>query len=162
MNHRTNPSIPSRKSFKPRDRVQANSRPWWLIAVLLLLLIPSSLYSGQAPTFQSLLTKDLSNLVPGTRFSLNDRIYLVTVWNNLKNDHQLMVHWVRPDQKIQETTRFKFSVSDGAANYRTWAWLSFKKKLWNLSSSEGKFIGPWKARLFLDDKFLTEYPFEIF
>ena len=72
-----------------------------------------------------------------------------------------MVHWVRPDQKIQETTRFSFSVDPGALTYRTWAWLSFKKKLWNLSSSEGKFIGLWKARLYLDDRFLMEYPFEI-
>jgi hypothetical protein len=108
------------------------------------------------------LTKDLTSLAPSTRFSLNDRIYLVTVWNGLKNAHQFMVHWVRPDQKIQETTRFKFSVPEGTVNYRTWGWLSFKKRLWNLSSSETKFIGTWKARLYLDDQFLAEYPFEIF
>jgi hypothetical protein len=109
-----------------------------------------------------LLTKDINNLAPSTRFSLNDRIYLVTVWTGLKNGHQLMVQWVRPDQKIQETTRFKFTVPEETINYRTWGWLSFKKKLWNLSSSEGKFIGTWKARLYLDDRFMAEYLFEVF
>jgi hypothetical protein len=162
MSRKTNPSISSKISFKVRGcRVPSNKGPWWLIAALLILVLPITLYPAQAPTFQSLLTKDLTGLAPSTRFSLNDRIYLVTVWTGLKNAHQFMVHWVRPDQKIQETTRFKFSVPEGTINYRTWGWLSFKKRLWNLSSSESKFIGTWKARLYLDDQFLAEYPFEI-
>jgi hypothetical protein len=162
MNRKTNPSIPSRKSSRARGYLgQANNRLRWLVPALLILLTPNGLFPGQTPTFQSLLTKDLTHLTPAVRFSLNDRIYLVTVWTGLKNDRRLMVHWVRPDQKIQETTRFNFSVGEGALTYRTWAWLSFKKKLWNLSSSEGKFIGPWKARLYLDDRFLMEYSFEI-
>ena len=142
-------------------RVPADKGPWWLIAALLILVLPNTLCPAQAPTFQSLLTKDLTNLAPSTRFSLNDRIYLVTVWTGLKNAHHFMVHWVRPDKKIQETTRFNFSVPEGTVNYRTWGWLSFKKRLWNLSSSESKFMGTWKARLYLDDQFLAEYPFEI-
>ena len=133
-----------------------------LILALLLLPAPVPVQAGAAPTFQSLLTRDLSNLTPATRFSLNDKIHLYTVWTGLQGSHALMVKWVRPDGKVQETTRFKFSVPAGDANYRTWAWLSFKKGLLNIRSGDSKFIGPWKARLFMDDKLMAEYAFQVF
>jgi hypothetical protein len=132
-----------------------------LILALLLLPAPAAVRAGAAPTFQSLLTRDLSNLTPATRFSLNDKIHLYTVWTGLQGAHALMVKWVRPDGKVQETTRFKFSVPAGEVNYRTWAWLSFKKSLLNISAGDSKFVGSWKARLFLDDKLLAEYPFQV-
>jgi hypothetical protein len=136
-------------------------------ALILVLLVVPALSpvpggAGAAPTWQSLLTRDLSNLTPDTKFSLNDKIHLYTVWTGLQGSHALMVKWVRPDGKVQETTRFKFSVPAGDANYRTWAWLSFKKSLLNISSGDSKFIGPWKARLFMDDKLMAEYPFQVF
>jgi hypothetical protein len=126
-----------------------------------LLLAPTRGLAGPAMTYQSLLTRDLSNLAPDTRFSLNDKIHLYTVWTGLKGSHELMVKWVRPDGKVQETTRFKFSVPPADLHYRTWAWLSFKKSLLNISAGDSKFIGAWKARLFMDEKLLTEYPFQV-
>jgi hypothetical protein len=124
-------------------------------------LFPAGGPAGPVPTFQSLLTRDLSNLTPDTRFSLNDKIHLYTVWTGLKGSHELMVKWVRPDGKVQETTRFKFSVPAGDVNYRTWAWLSFKKSLLNITTADSKFIGAWKARLFMDEKLTAEYPFQV-
>jgi hypothetical protein len=133
-----------------------------LVLTLVLTLTPVRGPAGTAPTFQSLLTRDLSNLAPAAKFSLNDKIHLYTVWTGLRGSHALMVKWVRPDGKAQETTRFKFSVPPGDVNYRTWAWLSFKKSLLNVSTADSKFVGPWKARLFLDEKLVAEYPFQVF
>jgi S1-C subfamily serine protease len=113
----------------------------------------------QGPTFQSLLTRDRTSLSASSRFSLDDRVYLVTVWTGLKNDHQFMVEWVRPDGYVQDTTRFNFTVPENTTKYRTWGWLSFKKRSW--SFTESKFIGNWKARLYLDGRFLAEYYFSV-
>lgn len=143
------------------------------IVLALVLLVSPALAQGvhpalprtgppAGPTFQSLLTRDLSNLTPNTRFSLNDKIHLYTIWTGLKGAHRLMVKWIRPDGKVQETTRFNFSVPEKVDNYRTWAWLSFKKSLLNISAADSKFVGPWKARLFMDDKLVAEYPFQVF
>lgn len=73
-----------------------------------------------------------------------------------------MVKWIRPDGKAQETTRFKFTVPEKEENYRTWAWLSFKKSLLNVTTADSKFVGPWKARLFMDDQLVAEYSFQVF
>ena len=116
---------------------------------------------GPGPTFHSFLTKDLTRLIPATTFSKNDRIYLYTIWTGLQGLHEIKVLWIRPDKKVQETVRIKEKAPANTPNYATWAWLSFKKGLLNLSSSEGKFTGAWKARLFLDGKLLKEYAFSI-
>ena len=126
---------------------------------LALVIFPDPFYAGNTPTFSSLLSRDLTHLAPDTRFSLNDRIHLYTVWTDLQGSHQVVVKWVRPDGKVQETTRFKFTVPEKTPHYRTWAWLEFKKSLLNIP--ESKFIGPWKARLFLDNRQLAEYSFQV-
>lgn len=130
-----------------------------LFLALGFLATPLSAKTPPGFTFHSLLTRDLANLAPDTRFSLNDRIHLYTVWTGLKGSHQLVVKWVRPDGQVQETTRFTFSVPEKAPNYRTWAWLEFKKSLMNIP--ESKFLGKWKARMFLDSKQMAEYEFQV-
>jgi hypothetical protein len=125
-----------------------------LIAIWCLTLVPAL---AEGPTFHSFLAKDLTRLVPVTSFSRNDRIYLYTTWTNLTGPHEIKVLWIRPDQKVQETTRFKVNSPPAS-----WAWLSFSKGLLDLSSGDVKFIGSWKARLFLDGKFLKEYEFSVF
>jgi len=119
------------------------------------------LAQAQSPTFYSILTKDKTRLNPVTSFSSNDRIYLYTVWTDLKGDHEIKVLWIRPDKTVQETSRFTINIPPDARNYTTWAWLFFKKGLLNISAIEEKFIGPWKARLFLDEKFMAEYEFSV-
>ena len=91
----------------------------------------------------------------------NDKIYLYTVWTGLAGEHEIKVLWIRPDKGVQETTRFKIKVPPNTQTYTSWAWLSFKKGLLDILPTEGKFIGPWKARLFLDEKFLMEYAFKV-
>jgi hypothetical protein len=124
-------------------------------------LLPWTPALAEGPTFHSILVKNLKQLTPATTFSKNDQIYLYTVWTGLTGDHELKVLWVRPDKKVQETTRFKVKIPPNTQNYTTWAWLSFKKGLLDFMASDAIFIGPWKARLFLDDKFLAEYPFSV-
>jgi hypothetical protein len=116
---------------------------------------------AQEPTFQTILTKDLNRLVPKASFSKNDNIYLHTVWTNLIGDHEIKVLWLRPDKKVQETTRLKVMIPPETTNYTTWAWLSFKKGLLDILPTEGKFIGVWKAQLFLDGNLLKEYTFSV-
>jgi len=116
----------------------------------------------QASTFHSFLTKDLNRPIPVTSFSKNDRIYLLTDWTGLQGSHEIKVLWIRPDKTVQETVRIKENISSRSSRHTTWAYLSFKKGLLNISPLEGKFIGPWKAQLFLDGKFLKEYDFSIF
>jgi hypothetical protein len=116
----------------------------------------------QAPTFHSLLTKDLNRPNPATSFSKNDRIYLLTDWTGLQGPHEIKVLWIRPDKNVQETVRLKENISSNSSKYSSWAYLSFNKGLLNISPMEGKFIGPWKAQLFLDGKFLKEYDFSVF
>ncbi len=116
---------------------------------------------AQGLTFHTILTKDLTRLVPVTSFSRNDKIYLYTVWTGLAGNHEIKVLWIRPDKKVQETTRYKIKVPHNSQNYTSWAWLSFKKGLLDILPTEGKFIGPWTARLFLDEKFLMEYAFTV-
>jgi hypothetical protein len=135
-------------------------------ALLILLLaagwlLPWNTTLAEGPAFHSILVKNLKQLTPATSFSKNDQIYLYTVWTGLTGDHELKVLWVRPDKKVQETTRFKVKIPPNTRNYTTWAWLSFKKGLLDFMASDAIFIGPWKARLFLDDKFLAEYPFSV-
>lgn len=113
------------------------------------------------PTFRAILTKDLNRLVPASSFSKNDKIYLHTVWTGLSGSHEVKVLFIRPDTKIQETTRIRITVPPNSPTYTTWAWLSFKKGLLNLFSSDAKFIGLWKAQLFLNGKKLGEYTFSI-
>lgn len=115
----------------------------------------------QAPTFHSILTKDLNRPVPADSFSKNDRIYLLTDWTGLQGFHEIKVLWIRPDKTVQETVRLKENVSSKNSKYTTWAYLSFKKGLLNISPQEGKFIGPWQAQLFLDGKLLKEYDFSV-
>lgn len=131
-----------------------------VLTALHLLLSPAY---GESPrsSFTTILSKDLTRLAAATSFSRTDRIYLHTVWTGLTGSHEVKVLWIRPDKKIQETTRFAFSVPPGNTSYRTWAWLSFKKGMLNVSGGEVKFIGAWKAHLFLDGKFLAEYSFFI-
>jgi hypothetical protein len=117
---------------------------------------------AQGPTFRSFFTKDLNQLIPATSFSKSDRIYLYTVWTGLTGDHDLKILWIRPDKQVQETTRFKVKIPPKTPNYTSWAWLSFKKSLLDVMSTEGKFIGPWRVKLFLDEKFLQEYTFTVF
>jgi hypothetical protein len=116
----------------------------------------------QAPTFHSILTKDLNRPNPATSFSKNDRIYLLTDWTGLQGSHEIKVLWIRPDKTVQETVNLKENVSSRTSKYTTWAYLSFKKGLLNISPLEGKFTGPWKAQLFLDGKLLKEYDFLVF
>jgi len=133
---------------------------------LILTLAWSGLAIGQPagtekPIFHSVLTRDLNRLIPETRFSRSDRIYLNTTWTGLKGKHEVKVLWIRPDQKVQETTRFPFSVPNGNSSYQTWAWLAFKKGVLNISPGDAKFIGSWKAQLYLDGRLLTEYLFSV-
>ncbi len=122
---------------------------------------PETPDSSRAPSFFSLLTKDLKRPVPTSSFSKNDRIYLVTTWTGLHGTHEIKVLWVRPDTKVQETVRLNENVSSRLPTYTTWAYLSFTKGLLNISPFEGKFIGSWKAQLFLDGKLLKEYDFTV-
>ena len=115
----------------------------------------------KAPTFHSILTKDLNRLIPIASFSRNDRIYLYTVWTGLQGDHEIKVLWIRPDNKVQETVRIKENISSKIPNYTSWAYLAFTKGLLNISPFERNFIGPWKAQLFLDGKLLKEYDFSV-
>jgi len=119
------------------------------------------LAQAQSPTFYSILTKDKTRLNPVTSFSTTDQIYLYTIWTSLKGDHEIKVLWIRPDKTVQETSRFTVKIPPNAQNYTTRAWLFFKKGLLNISSIEEKFIGPWKARLFLDEKIMAEYGFSV-
>ncbi|MFH0786882.1 MAG: hypothetical protein V2B13_04610 [Pseudomonadota bacterium] len=115
----------------------------------------------QTPPFHSFLTKDLTRLVPATSFSKNDQIYLHTVWTDLTGNHEIKVLWVRPDKTVQETSRIKVMIPPKTSSYTTWAWLSFKKGLLDFLPMDAKFIGSWKARLFLDGNLLKEYPFSV-
>ena len=126
--------------------------------------VPEAPAPVQTPpqTFHSFLTKDLNHPVPADSFSKNDRIYLLTDWTGLQGIHEIKVLWIRPDKAVQETVRLKESVSSKNSKYTTWAYLSFKKSLLNISPLEGKFIGPWQAQLFLDGKLLKEYDFMVF
>jgi hypothetical protein len=116
----------------------------------------------QALTFHSILTKDLNHQIPVTTFSKNDRIYLLTVWTGLQGPHEIKVLWIRPDTTVQETVRLKENVSSKTPTFTSWAYLSFSKGLLNLSPLEGKFIGTWKAQLFLDGNLLKELAFTVF
>jgi hypothetical protein len=147
-----------------------NIRGRSLIKAVIYGLVFSLAWSGlpsgfsaevEKPTFHSVLTRDLNHLFPETRFSRSDRIYLNTTWTGLKGKHEVKVLWIRPDQKVQETTRFSFTVPSGNSSYQTWAWLAFKKGVLNISPGDTKFIGPWKAQLYLDGRLLTEYPFTV-
>jgi hypothetical protein len=116
----------------------------------------------QSPTFHSILTKDLNRPIPVTAFSKNDRIYLLTVWTGLHGPHEIKVLWIRPDTTVQETVRLKENVSSKTPTFTSWAYLSFSKGLLNLSPLEGKFMGTWKAQLFLDGNLLQELGFTVF
>jgi hypothetical protein len=128
------------------------------LGIWCLTLVPAL---AQGPTFHTILTKDLTRLVPVTSFSKNDKIYLHTIWTNLTGDHEIKVLWLRPDKKVQETTRLKVKIPPETPNYTTWAWLSFKKGLLDIMPTEGRFIGSWKSQLFLDEKLLKEYTFSV-
>jgi hypothetical protein len=116
----------------------------------------------QGPSYHSILTKDLNHPIPITSFSKSDRIYLLTNWTGLQGPHEIKVLWIRPDKTVQETVRFKDNISSKSLNYSSWAYLAFKKGLLNISPLEGKFIGSWKAQLFLDGKLLEDYDFSVF
>jgi hypothetical protein len=124
--------------------------------------VPETTVQAQDPTFHSILTKDLNRPIPGNSFSKNDKIYLVTVWTGLQGQHEIKVLWIRPDKTVQETVRLKEIVPSNPPTYTSWAYLSFTKGLLNISPLEGKFIGAWKAQLFLDGKFLKGYDFTVF
>jgi hypothetical protein len=112
-------------------------------------------------SFTSVLTKDLKRIIPSTSFSRKDRIYLYTTWTGLAGPHEIKVLWVRPDGKVQETVRIKENVPPHNPTFITWAYISFKKGLLNITPFEAKFVGQWKAQLFLDGKLLKEYPFSV-
>ena len=128
------------------------------LGLLILLLSP---VWAQEPTFRSILTKDLNRLIPATTFSRNDKIYLHTVWTRLTGKREIKVLWIRPDKKVQETTRLQVNLSSNTITYTSWSWLSFKKGLFDFLGMEGKIIGVWKAQLFLDDTLLKEYIFTV-
>ncbi len=116
---------------------------------------------GRPPfSYRSLLTKDLNRLIPSSTFTRNDRIYLYTTWTGLSGRHEIKVLFVRPDGEVQETVRIQENVPPTPI-YNTWAYLAFKKGLLNITPFEGKFIGRWKAQLFLDGVLLQEYPFTV-
>jgi hypothetical protein len=126
-----------------------------------IFCLTAALAQTKDPTFHSILTKDLNRLIPIASFSRNDRIYLYTVWTGLQGAHEIKVLWIRPDKKVQETVRINEKISSKTPNYTTWAYLAFTKGLLNISPFERNFIGPWKARLFLDGKLLMEYDFSV-
>lgn len=122
---------------------------------------PESPGQSRAPNFHSILTKDLNRPVPASSFSKSDRIYLVTVWTGLHGAHEIKVLWIRPDKTVQETVRLNENIPSKSPTYTTWAYLSFTKGLFNISPSEGKFIGAWKAQLYLDGNLLKEFDFTV-
>lgn len=164
---RRKPFIRSQSRLWPPDTSPEDASIHCRTRILLVLLLAAAWllsYSpvrADGPAFHSVLVKNLKQLTPLTTFSKNDQIYLYTVWTGLTGDHELKVLWIRPDKKVQETTRFKVKIPPKTQNYTTWAWLSFKKGLLDFMATDAVFIGPWKARLFLDDKFLAEYPFSV-
>lgn len=162
MNRKGNPFIILKKLLNIRtpDTAWQRSSPW-IILLLVLGIGPLVFAQAPGPTFRTTLTKDLNRLTPASSFSKNDKIYLHTVWTGLSGSHEVKVLFIRPDTKIQETTRIRITVPPHSATYTTWAWLSFKKGLLNLFSSDAKFIGPWKAQLFLNGKKLAEYTFSV-
>jgi len=139
------------------------NKPWIGLGFLLIGVFcqTAALAQTKGPTFHSILTKDLSRLIPIASFSRNDRIYLYTVWTGLQGAHEIKILWIRPDKKVQETVRIKEKISSKTPNYTSWAYLSFTKGLLNISPFERNFIGPWKAQLFLDEKLLKEYDFSV-
>jgi hypothetical protein len=114
------------------------------------------------PDHHSILTKNLKQPIPAQTFSRSDRIYLLTVWTGLQGNHEIKVLWVRPDGTVQETVRLNEKIPTISKTYTTWAYLSFTKGLLNISPTEGKFIGAWKAQLFLDGKLLKEFDFTVY
>jgi hypothetical protein len=146
------PSVPPASGTKTGEPVQA--RPGEPKA-------PETPGQFRGPTFHSILTKDLNRPLPATTFSKSDRIYLVTFWTGLQGAHEIKVLWVRPDKTVQETVRLNENIPAKAPTYTTWAYLSFTKGLLNLSPSEGKFIGAWKAQLYLDGNLLKEFDFTV-
>jgi hypothetical protein len=122
--------------------------------------VPESV--AKIPTQHSILTKDLNRPIPARVFSKNDRIYLLTVWRGLHGPHEIKVLWVRPDKTVQETVRLKENIPANNPTFTSWAYLSFTKGLLNISPLEGKFVGDWKAQLFLDGNLLKEFDFSVF
>jgi hypothetical protein len=162
MNPKGNPFIILKRFLSTRIK-RPHKRSWIGLGCLVLgfgwLTV---LYAQpQQLSFRSILTKDLTRLVPVTSFSKSDKIYLHTVWTDLAGDHEIKVLWLRPDKRVQETTRLKVSIPPKTQSYTTWAWLSFKKGLLDVLPMDGKFIGSWKAQLFLDGVLLKEYPFMV-
>ncbi len=112
------------------------------------------------PVFNSFLTKDQNTLTPSTQFTFSDRISLQTVWTGLTGTHEETVLWIQPGGQPHEKIQFKFIVPSGNSDYRTSACcLNFRKKRFFLSAKQIKYIGTWRAQLFLDGKLLSEYPF---
>lgn len=148
------------ENLLPKQKNLAGRLLWGFLIITLLPFSASWVWS-QGMTYQSIMVKDLNRLTPTTSFSKSDKIYLYTTWTGLTGNHEMKVLWIRPDNKVQETTRLKVNIPPKAPTYTTWAWLSFKKGLLDIMSSDAQFIGPWKARLFLDDTFLKEYAFSV-
>jgi hypothetical protein len=112
--------------------------------------------------YYSFLSKDQISSTPDSRFSFSDRISLQTVWTGLTGTHKETVLWIRPDGKAHEQTRLTFTVPSGNLSYRTSACcLKLRKRRFFLSPKLINYTGTWRARLFLDEGFLSEYSFFI-
>ncbi|MEE9447778.1 MAG: hypothetical protein V3V09_07435 [Arenicellales bacterium] len=112
---------------------------------------------------------DIPSATPEAQFDCSDKIYAVieikTAGSHNK-EHQLVVNWMNPGNKLEEKTRYKFtSYGEGT---RIWAWLTLSApsgaaigRIFDPAFGMASFIGKWRAEIKVDDKKIATHPFEV-
>ena len=106
--------------------------------------------------------KDGKPFEPTTNFSIDDKIYVLACWQNVKGTHTAEAYWYDPQNKLRSAIPVSFKSQNGFHN--SWFWFQINQTAWErhfASISSVDSIGGWHVVICLDGKFIQELNFRV-
>lgn len=128
--------------------------------VFILVIFSGVLYPAQDLKFELVLCEDVVCNLPqriNDTFNTGRKIYAHLYLYSIENgNHKVSFYWYNPFNKLQESYVKEITVTARAHNIWSWLKLNDSKLLFDVS-----FLGRWKVKVYIDDKYLTERYFDV-
>lgn len=144
----------------------------WGLACGLIFALPCNAES--TPVFQTFIAASNNNRTPNQtpekHFDCSDNVYAViksdAETNLPSSEHQLVVNWFNPNNKLEQETRYKFT-SIGKDTF-VWAWLRLSApagaaigRIFDPAFGMAEFIGQWRVEILIDQHKIATHQFDV-
>ena len=146
--------------------------PRWLIWLSYLFVLPC--FAEQPASFETYIAASdngrTPNLKPEKHFDCSDMVYAVIKSNEttirVAQNHDLVVNWINPANKLEQETRYDFS--SYGKDTLVWAWLRLSApagaafgRIFDPSFGMAKFIGDWRVEIIIDGEKVATHQFNV-